>query len=407
MAVDDLWFSSKRLRGPDGKLLPPEPTKRNGRGKRYRVRWVDDTGQPQTKLFERKADADRHDANVRADVSRGQYIDPRAGRITVAQFAEKWLADQLHRASTVDLMQRAFRLHINPILGGMEVGRVRTSHLRGWVKNRSDALAPSTLRVVYSYLVALFGAASVDRVIGPSPCTKDVRLPDVESRPHFIPTPDQVHALAAELPDRYRAAAYLAAGCGLRGGEVFGLELADAAFLHREVMVERQLTVVAGRRPYLAPPKTKTSRRALEMADVVSESLAWHIEHFPPIEVEVDDETDPRNPVRRMARLLFTNAKGLPVHRASWSLVWAPAVRATGLPKGFGLHGLRHYYATLLIHNGASVKTVQLALGHSSPTVTLNTYTHEWPDAIDRTRSIVDAALGRPKVAAAAGARVR
>ena len=65
-----------------------------------------------------------------------------------------------------------------------------------------------------------------------------------------------------------------------------------------------------------------------------------------------------------------------------------------GLPPGWGFHGLRHYYATLLIHAGASVKTVQLALGHSTPTITLNEYVHEWPDALDRTRSLVDAELG-------------
>lgn len=45
---------------------------------------------------------------------------------------------------------------------------------------------------------------------------------------------------------------------------------------------------------------------------------------------------------------------------------------------------------------GAAVKTVQLALGHSSPMITLNTYAHEWPDALDRTRALVDAALGSP-----------
>ena len=66
-----------------------------------------------------------------------------------------------------------------------------------------------------------------------------------------------------------------------------------------------------------------------------------------------------------------------------------------GLPKGTGLHVLRHYFASLLIENGASVKTVQMALGHSSPTITLNTYVHLWPDVVDRTRSLVDAALGK------------
>ena len=85
---------------------------------------------------------------------------------------------------------------------------------------------------------------------------------------------------------------------------------------------------------------------------------------------------------------------GLPLQRSNWSAVWRVAVGRAGLPAGFGLHGLRHYFATLLIHGGASVKTVQLALGHSSAMITLNTYAHEWPDAIDRTRALVDAALG-------------
>jgi integrase len=54
----------------------------------------------------------------------------------------------------------------------------------------------------------------------------------------------------------------------------------------------------------------------------------------------------------------------------------------------------------LLIHAGASVKTVQLALGHSTPTTTLNQYVHEWPDALDRTRALVDRALGTRETAA-------
>ncbi|WP_425567776.1 tyrosine-type recombinase/integrase [Nonomuraea dietziae] len=51
--------------------------------------------------------------------------------------------------------------------------------------------------------------------------------------------------------------------------------------------------------------------------------------------------------------------------------------RTAGIPPRIGLHCLRHYFATLLIHKGASVKTVQLALGHSTPMVTLNTYIGE------------------------------
>jgi len=50
------------------------------------------------------------------------------------------------------------------------------------------------------------------------------------------------------------------------------------------------------------------------------------------------------------------------------------------------------------------VKTVQLACGHSSPMVTLNTYVGEWPEAADRTRSIIDAALQLPRICHEQGA---
>ena len=69
---------------------------------------------------------------------------------------------------------------------------------------------------------------------------------------------------------------------------------------------------------------------------------------------------------------------GRPIHRSTWALIWAPAARKAAIPKGTGLHSFRHYFATLLIHGGASVKRVQFALGHSTPTITLNTYVGEW-----------------------------
>lgn len=397
MAVDDLWYLRKR--GGDGK---PLKSKRHGRGKRWRVRYDDpETGERREPLFEKKSDAEHFDANMRADISRGQYIDPRAGRITVKDYAEQWRAQQLHRDSTADRTERAIRLHVVPVLGHLPLSAVRSSHIRGWVKDRAGELAASTLHMIYSgTLVPMFTAAAVDRLIGVTPCV-GIRLPDVDDGEYVIATPEQVHALSLALPERYRAIPYVAAGCGWRGGEVFGLELSGVDFLRRELHVRHQLKVVSGRKPFVALPKTKTSKRTNELPLLVSEALARHIERFPPMEFEVDDETDPRNPTRRMARLLFTNERGEPIHRASWSHIWRPAREAAGLPDGFGLRDLRHYFATVLIYGGANVKTVQLAMGHTTPTITLNTYVGYWPDALDRTRSLVDAALGEPAAATA------
>jgi integrase len=57
---------------------------------------------------------------------------------------------------------------------------------------------------------------------------------------------------------------------------------------------------------------------------------------------------------------------------------------------------LRHYYASLLIRHGESVKVVQARLGHASASETLDTYSHLWPDSEDRTRAAIDDVLGAP-----------
>lgn len=397
MPVDDLWYLRKR--GADGK---PIPSKRHGRGKRWRCRWVDpEGGQKREALFHKKSDAERHDANVRADISRGQYVDPASGKITVAEFAEQWRAQQLHRASSAARIETAIRRHIVPQFGSMQLARVRPSHVRSWVKERAEVLGPATLAHVYSgVLTPMFAAAAVDRLIGVSPCT-GIRLPTPDAASYTIATPEQVHALYEAMPERYRAIVYVAAACGLRAGEAYGLEVEHVDFLRRELHVQHQVVTLTGRTPFLAPTKTKTSRRTVELPKVAADALARHLEQFPPSPIDVRDETDPRAPVTRPARLLFADQRsGAPLARTNFSDLWRPVARQVGMPKGYGLRDLRHYFATVLIFGGANVKTVQLAMGHTNPTTTLNTYVGYWPDALDRTRSLVDAALGEAAHAA-------
>jgi integrase len=335
---------------------------------------------------------------MHADISRGQYVDPRAGQITVGEYAELWRKTQLHRDSTAERTERAIRRHIVPVIGGLQLARVRSSHIKGWVKNRSTEMAPSTLAMIYNgTLIPLFNSAAADKRIGASPCV-GVRLPEIPDAQYYIARPEQVHALYDALPERYRAIVYLAAGCGWRGGEILGLERDAIDFAAREVYVRHQLTVVSGRSPHLAPPKTKTSRRTNELPAVVTDALRLHLDTFRATPEEIEDETDPRRTVRRPANLVFTRGDGRPIHRADWSHIWRPAVATAGLPIGFGLRDLRHYFATVLIFGGANVKTVQLAMGHTTPTVTLNTYVGYWPDAVDQTRTLVDSALGFTRV---------
>jgi integrase len=99
--------------------------------------------------------------------------------------------------------------------------------------------------------------------------------------------------------------------------------------------------------------------------------------------------------------LLFVDDDGLPLLRPRFSRhVWRPAVAAVvAVPTGTGMHDLRHFYASLLIRHGESVKTVQSRLGHATAAETLDTYSHLGPDADDTTRSAVDSALKISRVA--------
>lgn len=75
-----------------------------------------------------------------------------------------------------------------------------------------------------------------------------------------------------------------------------------------------------------------------------------------------------------------------------WKPLWKDAADAAKAEAT--AHALRHFYASALIAGGASVKQVQMVLGHASPVITLRTYAHLWPGDDDRTRSIIDTVFG-------------
>jgi hypothetical protein len=70
---------------------------------RYRARYRDESGREHARHFDRRTDAQRWLDEVTAAIVTGQYVDPRAGRVTFKAYAEQWRASQVHRITlTVD-----------------------------------------------------------------------------------------------------------------------------------------------------------------------------------------------------------------------------------------------------------------------------------------------------------------
>lgn len=395
MSVSDRWHKSYPR---PGELLCREhgkaPKAEHGLGDQWQVRWRDATGAPRKRNFAKHRVAVSFDAEIRTQLDRGTSLDISAGKRTVQEYAESYRRTLAIRPATAERLDRVFRLHVGSVpLGQMPIASVRPSHVRAWAKDRSTVLAASTLAVVWANVAAMFNAAVLDRVIGVSPFA-GLKPPSPDTRPRFVPATEQVLAVVDALPPRYRAAAALAAGCGWRRNEILGVEVGAINFLGRTAEVRQQLLALSGQPIRLAPPKTPTSYRTNELPSFAALWLAQHLEKFASAERAILDCTDPRKPVERSASLVFTTATGSPVHPAWWADVWRTAADKAGFPPRTGVHCLRHYHASLLIHEGKSVKAVQVAMGHATPMITLNTYAGMWPEEAGSTRSIIDAALG-------------
>ena len=141
------------------------------------------------------------------------------------------------------------------------------------------------------------------------------------------------------------------------------------------------------------------------MAEVNSADAALNaqVKAFPATPQTMADTTD-GNWRERKVRLVFTTAAGEPVQRSPWVRTWRKMVTDANkiladrgeeqIPAGTMLHTLRHTYASLLIKHGESVKVLQKRLGHSSAAITLDTYSHLWPDSASTTRPAVEQGLG-------------
>lgn len=346
---------------------------------RWRARYRTEDRKERAKHFDRKVDAERWLDRMRGDLSRGEWVDPKLARTPLREYVAQWQAGQLdHRPSTVELRDARLKVHVLPFFGDRPIGLIRRSEVQAWVVDRSDRMAPATMVNVFTWFRSVMRSAVEDGLIARSPCV-GIKLPRIERELVDPLTTEQVLALVEAAPPRWRGLVVLAAGSGLRQGELFGLDLERVDFLRRSVKVDRQLQTPASGSPALVPPKTAAARRKVPLADEVLVALSEHVRKFPPGD-----------------GLLFTNAAGRPLRRNTFSDGWRKTVERAGLPTGTRFHELRHYYASLLIGHGASVVAVQRALGHASPRETLETYAHWWPSDEDRLRVAVADVLGGP-----------
>ncbi|MFE7076552.1 tyrosine-type recombinase/integrase [Streptomyces sp. NPDC057620] len=403
--IQDRWFKTEM--NANGKTTRVK-SDRHGTGLRYRARYIGPDGTEKSKSFPdgQKRLAEKWLSAIETDMMRGQYVDPSEGKVTFKAFATAWLASQTTDPSTIVSMELRFRLHAFPHIGSRSMSAFQPAHIRTWARALMDSgMAASYQRTVFANVSAVFGAAVDDGVISRNPCRAgSVRAPKLDPRKIKPWTRDRVVAVRGGLPEQYATAVDLGSGCGLRQGEIFGLAVDEVDFAGGVLHIARQVKLV-GANMVFAPPKGG-KLRDVPLPDVVADALTAHITRRPPIDVTLPWRTPDGPPVT--ATLLFFSRERKALNRNYFNpYVWKPALVSAGviperLPgerfersREYGMHALRHYYASVLLDAGENVKALAEYLGHSDPGFTLRTYTHLMPNSQDRARRAIDSAFGK------------
>jgi integrase len=340
---------------------------------KWRARYRDESGRERARHFDRKVDAQRWLDEIASSVLTGNYVDPSAGKVTFKQFYDDWSMRQLWVSSSranADLATASVPFADVPMKS------IRRSHVEAWVKTVAAQWAPTTVKTRFVIVRSVFRAAVNDRIIANDPSV-GVALPRRRKAEAAmrIPSVTEVglllhHADSARVSTRkgFRAYVALCAFAGLRKGEAAAVQVGDIDFLRRQLNVSRQLQRDGA--TYVVRPPKYGSERVVYLPDDLVTILSEHAgAHLP--------DTVP-------GRWLFT-VRADPMYDNAITWRWR-ATRAAAQLQHVRLHDLRHFYASGLIAAGCDVVTVQRALGHASASTTLNTYSHLWPTAEDRTR---------------------
>jgi integrase len=358
--VEDRW--TKKVRDADGNTKTV-PSSNDGKGSRWRARYVDDQGHEHCKGFGRKAEAQAWLDKQTAAIVGGTHVAPRDAQVSVEQWCQTWLEGYtVHRESTV----AAARVHIGQIVaefGSLPLSAVRPSQVKVWTARlAAEGLSASYVYALHSRLTQILADAVHDGLLGRNPCSRRTSPPRGKQKP-YVATTEQVWRLYDAMPEHFRVAVLVGAFAGLRTGEASGLRVADCDLMRGVITPVCQ----HGGRPL----KTAGSSQPIPVPRELTLLLAASVKQFG------GDMMVPGGP--RPQR----------IERA----VRAVRAQIDGLPEGFRFHDLRHYFASLLIASGADIKTVQARLRHATAQTTLDIYGHLWPDADESTRSAVGAVI--------------
>jgi integrase len=309
--------------------------------------------------------------------------------LTVEVYLEWWLKDSVRdtvRPSTYERNRTLVERHVAPALGRLKLKGLTPAHVRWFYREKLDAgFSPATVHKMHVVLHKALDQAVRDGLI-PRNVTEAVTVPKIERKEiQALCAEETKRLLEAAREDRFEALYVLAVMTGLRQGELLALKWDDVDLERRVLRVRRTLTRTKGK-VSLGEPKTAKSRRTVKLTAISAAALQEHLSR----QLE---EIDRVGPLYSDDGLVFATERGTPVNPTNLrQRSFAPLLERANLRK-IRFHDLRHTCATLLLGKNINPKIVSEMLGHSSISITLDTYSHVLPDMQDSAARALEDAL--------------
>lgn len=330
-------------------------------------------------------------ATVRKRLEEMRRSSHRATNETLGRYLERWLAGASSASPrTREGYEAIVAVHLRPRLGHIRLSKLTVGDVSAMVADELERYSPVTVRHVLACLRTALAAAVRDDLLTrnvaslvPAPYS-----PTVERR--WLSADQAAALLDAVRGDRLEALYVLAITTGMRQGELLGLRWSD---IEGDTLTVNRVLIYRGRSFRFADTKTRRSRRTLPLTARTQEALEAH---------RVRQESERRRAGGEWVEngLVFTRPFGSPIIGEHLTRSLRRHLERAGLP-AVRFHDLRHTTASLMLSDGADLREVMEVLGHSTITLTANTYGHlsarAKRDAVGRLDRVLSAEKGDNK----------
>jgi integrase len=367
-----LWTPEQKRRSRTGELKP---------GEKPKGKWQATVRHPSGKRYS-KSDHLKDVVKVwaqdqEAAMRRGDWIDPNAGKVTLAQWHEKWLKTRRVEYATWVRNDSEWRNHIAPHFADWPIGEINSWDVEAWVTKLESAAGPWAVKSSLRLLGQMLRAAKRHKLLSSDP-TQDVVAKPPSPHVDRILTRDEADRLLAQFSDYDRLMVELMLYCGLRFQEAVGLRRFRVDLLRKRVNIVKVLPRKGGEKD----PKTPSGVRPVPLTDELVVQLSRRI---PEPNDELVFTTEPKPRARGGTR----------IHYGRWStLVWAPALERAKLADPQPTpHDLRHTYGSWLAEDGVPPQQIAALMGHKSIRST-ERYIHATEARFDQARAALERQSG-------------